>query len=108
MNNQIKKRYVVGLGILICAGALFANIGPWYDNSKTPGILLPDAYKLALGALGSLSNQFHCVDAKIDTRFSPDGEWYFTFCSTNAKARPEWVTIEFTGKTHVENFVPSR
>lgn len=101
MNNSNKKIKTIGLIILLSASALLAEISVPYDNSKPPTLLLPVAYNRAATALGSLTNQFHCVSAKIDTRFSSNGEWYFTFYSTNS--RPKFITVEFNGKIHIEN-----
>ncbi len=101
---SIKK--IIGLTILFCMGTLFASIDVPSDNSKPPGLSLPVAYGYAANALGSMTNQFHCISAKIDNRFSTNGEWFFTFYSTNAQ--PKWVTVEFNGKTHVQNMLLPR
>ncbi|HEY1716743.1 MAG TPA: hypothetical protein VGH42_00425 [Verrucomicrobiae bacterium] len=106
MSNLMNKNKIVGLAVLFCSYTLFAEIGTLYDNSKPPTLSLPDAYQRATIALGTATNQFHCISAKIDTRFSSNGEWYFTFYSTNSQ--PKWVTVEFSGKTHVENMEPLR
>jgi hypothetical protein len=92
--------------ILICLAfttALFASITIPYNNAKPPSLPLPDAYERATTALGAATNQFHCISASVATSFSPDGEWFFTFYSTNS--RPKWVTVEFNGKTHVEDII---
>lgn len=83
--------------------ALFASFITPYDNAKSPTLPLPLAYERAMTALGTSTNQFHCISADIQTSFSPDGEWFFTFYSTNSK--PKWVTVEFNGKTHVEDIL---
>ena len=50
--------------------------------------------------LGQDTNEFHCIRAGLAIAWSPDGEWLFTFCSTNDNIK--YVTVEFDGKTHVE------
>lgn len=104
MQKLIIKASVLSLGILLCASILYASIGAPYDNSKSPKLSLPNAYTLAFTALGASTNQFHCVSATIQTRFSSNGEWFFTFYSTNSL--PRWVTVEFSGKVHVQNMLP--
>jgi hypothetical protein len=72
-----------------------------YNRAKAAAIPLPVAYEHAMTALGAKTNEFHCVSASITADFAPEGEWQFVFYSTNS--RPKWVTIEFTGKVHVED-----
>jgi hypothetical protein len=87
--------------VFVVATALYASFIVPYNNSKIPTLLLDTAYDQANKALGSLTNQFHCVSARITTDFGPEGEWQFTFYSTNSI--PKWVTVEFKGKIHIEN-----
>ena len=91
------------LTFLALTTVLFASLSIPYNNSKSPSLSLPDAYGRATTALGSVTNQFHCISASVATSFSPDGEWFFTFCSTNSKSK--WVTVEFNGKVHVEDVI---
>lgn len=93
------------LTLFIATTALILYAGPFvpYNNAKAPTLPLPDAYERALVALGSATNQFHCVSASIQTFYGADGEWLFTFYSTNSPPKPKWVTIEFNGKAHVED-----
>jgi hypothetical protein len=94
----MKTTFVVMLTLTLVAIALHASLNqPPYNKSKPPGLSLPVAYERAMIALGSDTNQFHCVSATITTEFSDDG-WYFTFCSTNSKALPKLVVVEFNGK----------
>jgi hypothetical protein len=82
---------------------LYASyVSPPYDKSKQPGLSLPTGYEYAMTALGSDTNQFHCVSATITTEFSDDG-WYFTFCSTNSKTMPKLIVVEFNGKVIFDN-----
>jgi hypothetical protein len=82
---------------------VFASLSVPYDNTKKPQLALPVAYEKAMAVLGPATNQFHCVSATVQTSFSPEGEWFFTFYSTNST--PKWVTVEFKGKVHVEDIL---
>ena len=85
--------------LLVCTGALVArNIA--YNHSKPPRLPLGPAYDIATAALGQATNEFHCVSAQLAIALSPDGEWFFGFCSTNGTQK--FVTVEFDGKTHIE------
>jgi hypothetical protein len=84
------------LVLLVCTGALLAMNIP-YDHSKPPRLPLGKAYDIALTTLGQATNEFHCVAATVAISFSPDGEWFFTFCSTNGTEK--YVTVCFDGKT---------
>src|ERR1039457_7016623 len=105
----MKTRYIL-LGLLVVSTAVFASlIGPPWDNTKPPTLPLPAAYQLAVTALGSATNQFHCVSASINTEFSSPG-WYFTFCSTNTSSafrnpNKRCVCVEFDGKVIEDNFL---
>ena len=90
---------VVAFTVIVLYASL---IQPPYDNSKPPKMPLPLAYERAEDALGSDTNQFHCVSASITTEFSDDG-WYFTFCSTNSNVKPKLVVVEFNGKVIFDN-----
>ena len=74
-----------------------------YDKAKPPTLSLPAAYERAIVTLGPATNQFHCINATVTTFSSPAGEWLFTFYSTNS--RPKFVTVEFNGKTHVQDII---
>jgi hypothetical protein len=86
---------------LTFVGLVYATIIVPYSKSKIPSLSLPLAYEKAVTALGAATNQFHCISANVTTDFGPDGEWRFTFYSTNS--RPKWVTVEFNGRIHVED-----
>ena len=98
----MKPKFIL-LILLAMTAVLFASAIIPYDNAKSPALPLPIAYDLAISALGVETNHFHCISANVETTFSRDGEWFFTFYSTNSK--PKWVTVEFSGKTHVENIM---
>lgn len=68
---------------------------------------LPAGYELAVKALGSFTNQFHCISAGIGGSGSStaiDGPvWFFTFCSTNTPPKYKWVAVGFGGKIDVQD-----
>lgn len=97
------KRLLVLLIPITITTVLFASAIIPYNNAKKPSLSLPTAYECALRALGSMTNEFHCLSANITTDFSSEGEWQFTFYSTNSK--PKWVSVEFNGKVHIENIM---
>ena len=76
---------------------------PPYDKSKPPRLPLPVAYGCAVAALGTDTIQLHCVSASIATDFTAEGEWHFSFCSTNSKAMPKLIVVEFDGKVIFDN-----
>ena len=91
------------LGLVAVVITAYASlIQPPYDKSKPPKMSLPVAYENAMVALGSDTNQFHCISASITTEFPDDG-WYFTFCSTNSKTMPKLIVVEFNGKVIFDN-----
>jgi hypothetical protein len=100
----MKLRHVV-LVVLAFSTTLLAGFIIPYDNAKPPSLSLPAAYELAATALGSTTNQFHCISATIytDAVVSPHGGWLFTFCSTNKPPKSKYVTVEFIGKIHIED-----
>jgi hypothetical protein len=79
-----------------------------YDNAKPPSLSLPAAYELAATALGSATNQLHCVSATTDRYYSDAGEWFFTFCGTNKPPQFRYVSVEFGGKVHAQALPPGR
>jgi hypothetical protein len=104
----MKTRHV----ILIVFGfttALIASICQGWDTTKPAPLSLPDAYKIATAALdsspSSATNQFHCISSAIysDPIVSPNGGWLFTFYSTNKPPISKYVTVEFSGRFHVED-----
>lgn len=99
------KTYIVIISLaIIFVTTLFASvILPPYNKSKPPSLSLPDAYERAIAALGSSTNHFHCINASVTTQFSSDGEWYFTFYSTNSNSMPKFVAVEFNGKVILDN-----
>jgi len=100
----MKTRYIL-LGLVALATTVLASIVMPYDTSKPPSLTIPAGYELAVSALGTATNQFHCISASIytDAVVSPQGGWLFTFRSTNAPPKSKFVTVEFGGKVHVED-----
>jgi hypothetical protein len=100
----MKTKLAVLLGLIATAITMYATIiGPPYDKSKPPSMLLPAAYQCAVEALGADTNQFHCVSATVSNEFVSEGEWYFTFCSTNSKLSPKLIAVGFNGKIIFDN-----
>jgi hypothetical protein len=99
------KRIIIIFGIFALAtGLVFARRMAWPDT-QPPRLALPDAYAAATNALGATTNQFYCVGAGTLISRSPDGEWLFTFCSTNGAYKS--VFVFFDKQTRVEDGVPS-
>jgi hypothetical protein len=89
---------------LVFAITVFASVVlPPYNKSKPPSISLPVAYERAVAALGSATNEFHCISASVTTEFTSEGEWYFTFYSTNSNSMPKFIAVEFNGKVVFDN-----
>ena len=99
---KIRSKYIL-IGLIALAVTAFASpLLPPYDNSKAPKLSLPDAYPFAIAAMGSATNQFHCIGAGITTDFG-DPRWSFTFCSTNKMMPRRWLTVDFSGMTREDN-----
>jgi len=97
----MKTRYGV-LGIVALASTVFASlVMPAHDDSKPPAMPLPDAYRQAMIAFGSRTNQYHCVSATIPDIVPPvvtPPAWLFTFYSTNTPPIKRQVYIEMNIK----------
>lgn len=99
----MKTLLTVIFSVLFLTTVYATFILPPYDKSKPPKMSLPGAYDKAIAALGADTNQFHCISATITTEFSANGEWYFTFCSTNFQVQPKLIAVEFDGKVIFDN-----
>jgi hypothetical protein len=76
-------RYIIVFTALtiVCSVAFAAR---WMiDPKQAPPITLPDAYRLATTALGSATNQFHCINARFVGEECAPGSWKFDFYNTN-------------------------
>ncbi len=99
----MKTRYVL-LAVFGLSSVVLASFIVPYDFSEPPSLPLPVAYERVLTALGPLTNQYHCISAKVSSDYTGDaknGEWDFTFVTptpTNGTPRMKWVTIYFDGK----------
>ncbi|MGH7952463.1 MAG: hypothetical protein ACREFE_11175 [Limisphaerales bacterium] len=101
--KTIRLILIISIGLTTVLFASF--IPPSYDKTKPPGLPLPVAYNLAITALGVETNQYHCISADITTWFSPNGNWYFTFYSTNITMRPKFIAVDFQGRVGFDNGV---
>jgi hypothetical protein len=98
----VKKKLLL-FGLVALATTVLASlVVPPYDDKKAPALSLPDAYQFAVLAIGSSTNEFHCVAAGITTDFG-DPRWSFTFYSTNSLKRQRWIVVDFSGKTVEDN-----
>jgi hypothetical protein len=96
----MKRMIVVFVVLVVAAGLVFAlRPGLWPDN-KRPRLDLGDAYQCALVALGSATNQFYCVCASCQLPRPADGEWMFSFFSTNGLAKHAFVSFDKTTRVH--------
>jgi len=98
----MKMKYIL-LSLLAFTTIVFASvIMPPYDNSKPPTLSLPAAYNLAIAAIGSATNQFHCTSASITTDFYAPA-WSFNFYSTNTPPKHKCFVVVFDGKVIEDN-----
>src|ERR1022692_1842063 len=89
---------------IIVAGSLTVLFAQWpvaherrqpYDGKKSPPVTLPEAYNLALAALGQNTNEFYCIMTTCLDRLPmmtsagvDDGEgWTFEFSNTNGSLK---------------------
>ena len=93
--------------LVASATVVFARAMLPYPDAEPPSMSLPAGYELAVKALGSSTNQFHCICATVAgpgfTDAIPGPAWSFTFCSTNTPPKYKWVTVGFSGKTDVKD-----
>ena len=99
---KTRSKYLLIILTVLALTSLASLDVPPYDNSKPPKLPLPDAYQIAMKAMGSATNEFHCVGASITTDFG-DPRWSFTFFSTNKMMPRRWMTVDFSGKTQEDN-----
>ena len=96
----MKGLIVVLIALGLATGLVFARRIGW-DAKKSPRLPLSDAYICALTALGTATNQYHCIGAECMISRSPDGEWMITFCSTNGTFKTAFVFFDKT--TRIED-----
>ena len=75
--NMKHSIIVIAMFAIACCVVFAAN--PLADPKVAPMILLPDAYRQAMTALGSATNTFHCTKAEWQSL----GFWEFSFYNTN-------------------------
>jgi hypothetical protein len=97
----------VFLILVVSATVVFARVMAPYLDAEPPSVSLPAGYELAVKALGSSTNQFHCIRAIVFGRGFTDATagpgWSFTFCTTNTPPKYKWVAVGFDGKTDVKD-----
>ena len=77
-----------------------------WDTAKPAPISLPVAYDDALVALGSQTNDFHCLNAEVSGFWSyGDAAWVFVFYSTNAPPKTKRVVVHFDGHSDIDPLI---
>jgi hypothetical protein len=93
--------------LVASATVVFARAMLPYPDAEPPSMSLPTGYELAVKALGSSTNQFHCIRAIVaGAGFSATvagPTWFFTFCDTNTPPKYKWVAVGFRGEVHLED-----
>lgn len=89
------KKYVILVLILATASAAlaFCLVCCEWNDAMPPPRPLPEAYGMAVTALGPATNLFHCVGAKCSNNTGAFGDWKFTFCDTNAHYKTVYVEM---------------
>ena len=95
----MKTVLTLAISLAFITVLLGSAILPPYDKSKPPALSLPSAYAYAVAKLGNETNQFHCMSAEISKIYTSEGEWYFSFYSTNSKVMPKFILVRFNGET---------
>jgi hypothetical protein len=101
----MKRIIIISAVLVLTTGLVFARLLLGPPDTKPPRLALPDAYTEAAHALGAATNQFYCIRAGTLISRSPDGEWLFTFCSTNGAYKS--VFVFYDKQTRVEDGLPS-
>jgi hypothetical protein len=96
----MKRMIVVFVVLVVAAGLVFALRPELWPDNKRPRLDLGDAYQCALVALGSATNQFYCVRASCQLPRPADGEWMFSFGSTNGPVKTVFVSFDKTARIH--------
>jgi hypothetical protein len=95
------KRVAITIAVLVIpVGLAFARLMFW-PHTKPPPLTLPQAYVEATQALGSATNEFYCVSANAQIAMALDGEWLFSFCSTNGGRKDVVVAFDKNVKPKV-------
>ena len=84
--------------ILIVAGLSVATCIVWGFSgtirATPPPRPMSEAYTMALHALGSDTNGYYCVSAKISNGWCYAGEWVFEFDQDNAEHKLVFVAMK--------------
>ena len=91
----MKRLGIVLLALGIASGLVLARNQP-YDRKQPPRLSLQEACPLAMHALGTATNQFYCLSARVAIIRSPDGEWLFDFAATNSAEKHVFVFFDKT------------
>ena len=77
------RRILIILTVLTMVSSI-AFAAMWLiDKKQAPPVALPDAYRAAATALGSATNEYHCMSAAFMGSYCQPGAWFFHFSSTN-------------------------
>jgi hypothetical protein len=99
------KRLLTILCVLIVAVGIAYALSPIFDHKKIPPMALPDAYRIAMIALGSATNQFHCSGASFQLNPPQKDQWEFYFFNTNGI--PKTILVCGDGSSRVYNDAPT-
>jgi hypothetical protein len=89
----MKKTILIFSAICLVA-FLVRGFGSHAFLPNPPKRSLVDAYLLATQALGTDTNSFYCVAAKMDREVYPVGAWIFTFDQNGMTHRLVYVAME--------------
>jgi hypothetical protein len=76
------SRIVTALALIVAFAVCIASAPPSLNPVGRPGLPLPEAYGLSLNVMGSLTNEFYCVQAR-----SGDRAWTFVYYSEKAQMK---------------------
>jgi hypothetical protein len=107
-------KYVIAfLAVPILVGSMVFAAGTYaiapYTKKTPPPFEMLDAYPLALHALGTQTNQWHCMAACVFAisispvdNYGGGGVWFFTFANTNGHSQSIHVFFDRTTEPPVE------
>jgi hypothetical protein len=96
MTIKAMKRYFVLLILLGAATGIVFGFNPKVLWPQPPPRQMGEAYSMALSALGSATNSYYCVDARIGHAWCPwkdSGEWVFTFDANSVQHKIVYVAM---------------
>lgn len=95
------KRIIALFVVLGLASSIAFAYRIGWNAKKQPPVSLPSAYTLATQALGAATNEFYCIAASTLISRSQDGEWLFSFCSTNGARKDVCIFLDNKTKPQV-------